>query len=93
MSEKANGIRSTEYREKREDVIRVLKEQRRPLTRLEMKKLGIEADRKSLRMLEKFFRIKKEEHRLDNAKPKKDEKGKIYTVLGTRYFTYSLVER
>jgi len=92
MSKKKNGIVSTEYVEKRQDVLRVLEDQRKPLTRLEMKTLGIEADRKSLRMLEKFGKITKEECRLDNAKPKLDkETNKVYTVLGTRFYTYSLV--
>lgn len=92
MSKKANGIESAEYAERRQDILRVLEDQRKPLTRLDMKKLGVEADRKSLRQLEKFEMIEKQEHRLDNAKPYLDKKSnKVIKVLGTRYYTYSLV--
>jgi len=111
---KVRGSSFEEYLEAME-VIKVLKSQGKPLTRLEMKKLGVKAERKSLRQLEKVSKITKEEHYAGNSdKTYEDfkegyfeEDGSVLDsmkrlayrednlvtkkVLGTRYYTYSLV--
>lgn len=91
MSKKTTGNAFEEY-QKREEILKVLTSQKKPLTRLEFKQLGVDASRRSLRQLEKVGRIDKEEHRLDNSgKTYLDADKKIQKVLGTRYYTYSLV--
>ena len=74
------------------EIIGVLENQKKPLTRLDMKKLGVKAERISLRRLEKVSKITKEEHYLENSsKTYVDKDRATQKVQGTRYYTYSLV--
>ena len=88
---KVKGSSFEEYN-KAMDIIGVLENQKKPLTRLDMKKLGVKAERISLRYLEKLFKITKEEHYLDNSGKTYLDKDKVtQKVQGTRYYTYSLI--
>jgi hypothetical protein len=88
---KVKGSSFEEYLEALE-IIKVLKSQEKPLTRLDMRKLGVKADRISLRQLEKASKITKEEHYLDNCGKTYLDKDKVpQKVSGTRYYIYSLV--
>ena len=88
---KVKGSSFEEYN-KAMDIIGVLENQKKPLTRLDMKKLGVKAERISLRYLEKLSKITKEEHYLDNSgKTYVDKDRATQKIQGTRYYTYTLV--